>query len=58
MFIPRWVYLFVHGGGGQHLDYPHLLEMAVHSRILAWEIPWTEEHVRLQSVGLQRVRHD
>ena len=58
MFIPRWVYLFVHGGRGQHLDYPHLLETAVHSRILAWEIPWMEEHVRLQSVGLQRVRHD
>ena len=26
-----------------------------HSSILAWEIPWTEEYVRLQSVGLQRV---
>ena len=32
--------------------------MATHSRILAWEIPWTEEPGRLQSVGSQRVRHD
>ena len=31
-------------------------EMATHSNILAWEIPWTEEPGRLQSVGLQRVR--
>ena len=29
-----------------------------HSRILAWRIPWTEEPGRLQSTGLQRVRHD
>ena len=32
--------------------------MAAHSRILAWRIPWTEEPGRLQSIGLQRVRHD
>ena len=30
--------------------------MATHSSILAWEIPWTEEPGRLQSMGLQRVR--
>ena len=29
-------------------------EMAIHSSILAWEIPWTEEPGGLQSVGLQR----
>ena len=29
--------------------------MAAHSNILAWEIPWTEEPGRLQSMGLQRV---
>ena len=29
-----------------------------HSSILAWEIPWTEEHRRLQSMGLQQVGHD
>ena len=33
-------------------------EMATHSSILAWKIPWTEEPDRLQSVGWQRVRHD
>ena len=32
--------------------------MAIHSSILAWGIPWTEEPGRLQSVGSQRVRHD
>ena len=31
--------------------------MAVHSNILAWSIPWTEEPGRLLSVGSQRVRH-
>ena len=33
-------------------------EMATHSSILAWEIPWTEEPGRLQSMGSQRVGHD
>ena len=33
-------------------------EMATHSCILAWKIPWTEEPGRLQSMGLQRVGHD
>ena len=33
-------------------------EMATHSSILAWRIPWTEEPCRLQSMGLQRDRHD
>ena len=32
--------------------------MATHSSILAWRIPWTEEPDMLQSIGLQRVRHD
>ena len=32
--------------------------MSTHSNILAWRIPWTEEPVRLQSMGLQRVGHD
>ena len=32
--------------------------MATLSSILAWEIPWTEEPGGLQSMGLQRVRHD
>ena len=33
-------------------------EMATHSSILAWKIPWTEEPGWLQSMGLQRVGHD
>ena len=33
-------------------------EMATHSSILDWEIPRTEEPGGLQSMGLQRVRHD
>jgi len=41
-------------GLGRSLDQ----EMATHSSILAWRIPWTEEPGRLQSTGSQRVRHD
>ena len=34
-------------------------EMATHSSIYAWKIPWTQEEPRgLQSTGLQRVGHD
>ena len=33
-------------------------EMATHSSILAWEIPWTEEPGGLQSMELQRVGHE
>ena len=33
-------------------------EMATHSSILAWRIPWTEKPGDLQSTGLQRVGHD
>ena len=33
-------------------------EMATHSSILAWKIPWMEEPGRLQSMGSQRVGHD
>ena len=33
-------------------------DMATHSSIVAWRIPWTEEPGRLQSVGSQRVGHD
>ena len=33
-------------------------EMATHSSILAWRIPWTEEPAGLQFMGLQRVGHD
>ena len=33
-------------------------EMATHSNILAWRIPWVEEPGRLQSMGSQRAGHD
>ena len=33
-------------------------EMAAHSSILAWKVPWTDEPGRLQSMGSQRVGHD
>ena len=33
-------------------------EMATHSSILAWKIPWTEEPGRLQSMGSRRVGHN
>ena len=32
--------------------------MATHYSVLAWRIPWTEEHGKLQSMGSQRVGHD
>ena len=40
--------------------YFHALEkeMATHSTVLAWRIPWTEKPGRLQCMGLHRVGHD
>ena len=48
------------GGGDKKSGNSILIvkEMASHSTTLAWKIPWTEEHGRLQSMGLQRVEHD
>ena len=40
------------------LEDPLEKEMATHSSILAWRIPWTEEPGGLQSRGSQRVGHD
>ena len=44
----------------QSLAWEDLLEkeMATHFNVLAWKIPWTEEPGRVQSIGLQRVRHN
>ena len=33
-------------------------KVAIHSSTVAWKIPWTEEPGGLQSLGLQRVKHD
>ena len=39
-------------------DDPLEKEMATHSSVLAWRIPWTEEPGGPQSMGSQRVGHD
>ena len=39
-------------------EHPLEKEMATHSSILAWRIPWTQEPGGLQSMGSQGVRHD
>ena len=41
-----------------HLKKDSEKAMATHSSTLAWKLPWTEEPGRLQSMGLQRGRHD
>ena len=52
------------GRTAQHKNYmqgfkhPLEKEMATHSRLLVWKIPWTEEPGRLQPMELQRVGHD
>ena len=40
------------------LEDPLEKKMATHSSTLAWKTPWTEEPGKLQSMGLQRVRHN
>ena len=48
------------GDVGQSLGWEDPLEegMSTHSSIPAWRSPWTEETGGIQSIGLQRVRHD
>ena len=41
-----------------NMSYALEKEIATHSSILAWKIPWTEDPGRLQSMGSQRVGHD
>ena len=43
---------------GKPLDNLLEKEMATHSSTLVWKIPWMEEPGGIQSMGLQRVRHD
>ena len=40
------------------LEDPPKEEMATHSSIITWGIPWTEEPAKLQPIGLQGVRHE
>ena len=58
MGLPRW--LSGKASACQSLDWEDPLEKetATHSSILAWEITWTEEPGRLQSMGSQRVKHN
>ena len=50
----------VQKGAGIGSGYMYMLEkeMAIHFSTFAWEIPWTEEPGRLQSMGSLRVGHD
>ena len=45
-------------GVSKSQEHPLEKEMATHSSTLAWKIPWMEEPGRLQSIWLQRVRHN
>ena len=50
-------------GSGRSQEIPYFLsflekEVATHSSILAWRIPWTEEPGKLQTMESQRVGHD
>ena len=63
-WLPRWLRRYSVclqcGTRVQSLGWEDLLEkeMATHSSILAWRIPWTDKPSRLQSMGSQRVGHD
>ena len=58
--LPGYFFIIMWETWVQSLGQKDLLEkeMETHSSILAWKIPWTEEHGRLQSLGSQRVGHD
>ena len=53
------IYLYMHLHVFAYLYAKYITEkaMAPHSSTLAWKIPWTEEHGRLQSMGSLRVGH-
>ena len=53
--ILEWVAI---NAGDLGAEDPLEKEMATHSSMLAWKIPWMEEPGRLESMGLQRVGHD
>ena len=55
-WLPQWL-LAVKNPPAVQED-PLEKEMVTHSSIHAWRIPWTEEPGRVQSMELQRVRHD
>ena len=53
-FYPNTAFISKIKGNSNHLE----KEMATHSSILAWRIPWTEEPGGPQSMGSQRVGND
>ena len=53
--LPAMQEIWVGSLGGED---PLEKEMAAHSSVLAWGIPWTEEPGRILSMGSQRVKHD
>ena len=53
-----WGFIPAQGTRYQVLQLKMEKEVAPHSNTLAWEIPWTEEPGRLQSMGSLRVRHN
>ena len=58
-----WEHLFTEGGGHLFTEEVFVIislekAMAPHSSTLAWQIPWTEEPERLQSMGSLRIGHD
>ena len=71
MFYKLTTKLYTHTNAESQCIVPYMLKknlantriieekaMATHSSTLAWEIPWTEEPGKLQSMGLQRVGQD
>ena len=50
--------IYIYGVQFLGVEDPLKKEMATHSNILAWRIPWTEESDGLVATGLQRLRHD
>ena len=57
-YLPEFAQIHVHWVQSLGGEDPLEMEMASHSNILVWRIPWTEEPRGLQTVGLQRVGHD
>ena len=60
---PGVYYIYIHMYKDKYVNvcvcvYNREKEMATHSSILTWKIPWTEKPGRLQPIGSQRVRHD
>ena len=55
--LPGILFVYVLNGDQDNF-YVSLEEMAIHSSILAWKIPRTEQPGELQSIGSQRVGHD